>query len=497
MPPKTAAKTRQSRRSKKPGVAISDAIRLLTDAYGPFENEPRLDPAHELVFTILSQHTSDRNSERAFRNLMHTFGTLEAVAEAEVADIEEAISGGGLARVKAPRIKEVLGMILDLNDGSLDLHFLAEMPMDEARKWLRQLPGIGPKSAGIILSFSLGMPAMAVDTHIFRVSQRLGIIGPKVNADKAHEVLEAAMPPEDVYPFHAAFITHGRQVCKAQRPRCGDCVVSYGCPSRDEEAIRQAAASAEPTETDPVSRETADNDRPDGQAPGASPTTQGCPHARSPHPGRQGAPTVKVGIINVTGYAGCELVRILRHHPEVEIASVTGRSAAGQPLGEVFPHLDNMDLDITADLCDDLDLVFSALPHKASAEACIPLLEQGVKVVDISADFRLKQADVYSQWYGVDHPDPTYLEEAVYGLTELNRDAVADARLVANPGCYPSSAILALAPAIQNDLIGTDIIVDSKSGVSGAGRTLSMTTHFSEVNENVMAYSVNGHRHLP
>ena len=206
---------------------------------------------------------------------------------------------------------------------------------------------------------------------------------------------------------------------------------------------------------------------------------------------------MKVGIINVTGYAGCELVRILRHHPEVEIASVTGRSAAGQPLGEVFPHLDNMDLDITAELCEDLDLVFSALPHKASAEACIPLLQQGVKVVDISADFRLKQADVYSQWYGVEHPDPTYLEEAVYGLTELNRDAVADARLVANPGCYPSSAILALAPAIQNNLIGSDVIVDSKSGVSGAGRTLSITTHFSEVNENVMAYSVNGHRHLP
>ena len=206
---------------------------------------------------------------------------------------------------------------------------------------------------------------------------------------------------------------------------------------------------------------------------------------------------MKVGIINVTGYAGCELVRILRHHPEVEIASVTGRSAAGQPLGEVFPHLDNMELDIEADLCDGLDVVFSALPHKASAEACIPLLEQGVKVVDISADFRLKQADVYSQWYGVDHPDPTYLEEAVYGLTELNRDAVADARLVANPGCYPSSAILGLAPAIRNGMIGSDIIVDSKSGVSGAGRTLSMTTHFSEVNENVMAYSVNGHRHLP
>ena len=206
---------------------------------------------------------------------------------------------------------------------------------------------------------------------------------------------------------------------------------------------------------------------------------------------------MKVGIINVTGYAGCELVRILRHHPEIEISSVTGRSAAGQPLGEVFPHLDNMNLDITADLNDGLDLVFSALPHKASAEACIPLLEQGIKVVDISADFRLKQADVYSQWYGVDHPDPTYLEEAVYGLTELNREAVAGARLVANPGCYPTSAILALSPVIEHGIIGGDIIVDSKSGVSGAGRTLSMTTHFSEVNENVMAYSLNGHRHLP
>ena len=206
---------------------------------------------------------------------------------------------------------------------------------------------------------------------------------------------------------------------------------------------------------------------------------------------------MKVGIINVTGYAGCELVRILRHHPEVEIAVVTGRSAAGQSLGQVFPHLDNMNLEIAADVCDGLDVVFSALPHKASAEACIPLLEQGVKVVDISADFRLKQADVYRKWYGVEHPDAAYLDEAVYGLTELNRDAVAGARLVANPGCYPSSAILALAPAIRHGLIDGDIIVDSKSGVSGAGRALSMTTHFSEVNENVMAYSVNGHRHLP
>ncbi len=269
MPPKTSAKPRRSRRTKKPGVSVipgvtvSDAIRLLTEAHGPFANEPRLDPAHELVFTILSQHTSDRNSERAFRSLMQRFGTLEAVADAGVDDIEEAIAGGGLAKIKAPRISLVLNRILELNQGSLDLHFLAEMPMDEARAWLRRLPGIGPKSAGIILSFSLGMPAMAVDTHIYRVSQRLGIIGAKVSVDKAHEILEAAMPPEDVYPFHAAFITHGRQVCKAQRPRCGECVVNYGCPSRDEAAVRAAAA-----ESHGASNTTADNDRPDGQAPG-------------------------------------------------------------------------------------------------------------------------------------------------------------------------------------------------------------------------------------
>ena len=207
---------------------------LMLDQYGPFEEEPRLDAAHEIVFTILSQHTSDLNSSRAFKRLMERFGTLEAVAEADVADIEEAITPGGLAKVKAPRIKEVLGMVLDRNGGSLDLSFLRELPLSEAKAWLRQLPGIGPKSAGIILNFSLGMPAMAIDTHIYRVCKRMGIIGPKVSADRAHDLLEAAVEPNSVYQFHLAFITHGRQVCKAQRPRCPECVVAAGCPSRDQ-----------------------------------------------------------------------------------------------------------------------------------------------------------------------------------------------------------------------------------------------------------------------
>ena len=206
---------------------------------------------------------------------------------------------------------------------------------------------------------------------------------------------------------------------------------------------------------------------------------------------------MKAGIINVTGYAGSELARILYRHPEVEITSVTGRSAAGQKLGEVFPHLSALDLDITEELTDDVDVVFSALPHKASAEAVIPLLTQGTRVIDISADFRLKQADQYEEWYGVQHPDPSYLEDAVYGIPELHEEEISRAQLITNPGCFPTSAILAMAPAVKLGLIEPDIIIDSKSGVSGAGRGLSMSTHYSEVNENTMAYSLSGHRHLP
>ena len=204
----------------------------------------------------------------------------------------------------------------------------------------------------------------------------------------------------------------------------------------------------------------------------------------------------KVGIINVTGYAGVELARLLCQHPQVELTSVTGRSAAGQKLGKVFPHLASMDLTIEAGL-GDVDLAFSAMPHKESAKVVIPLLNHGIKVVDISADFRLKNAAEYQSWYGFTHSAPQLLEQAVYGLTELHRSQVASAQLVANPGCYPTGAILALAPAVKADLIEPDIIIDSKSGVSGAGRTPSLQTHYSEVNQDVTAYALEGHRHLP
>jgi N-acetyl-gamma-glutamyl-phosphate reductase len=205
---------------------------------------------------------------------------------------------------------------------------------------------------------------------------------------------------------------------------------------------------------------------------------------------------MKIGIINVTGYAGVELARLLYQHPQVELTSVTGRSAAGQRLGKVFSHLAGIDLTIKAEL-GDVDLVFSAMPHKESVKEVMPLLERGIKVVDISADFRLKEASEYERWYGFSHPAPQLLAQAAYGLPELHRSQIGTAQLVANPGCYPTAAILALAPAVKAELIEPDIIIDSKSGVSGAGRTLSLSTHFSEANEDVAAYALAGHRHLP
>jgi len=205
---------------------------------------------------------------------------------------------------------------------------------------------------------------------------------------------------------------------------------------------------------------------------------------------------MKVGIINVTGYTGVELARLLYQHPEVKLTSVTGRSAAGQKLGAVFPHLAGLELTISAEL-GDVELVFSAMPHKESAKEVIPLLGKGIKVVDISADFRLKDSSQYKQWYGFTHPAPRLLGEAVYGLTELYRAKIASSQLVANPGCYPTGAILALAPAVKAEIIEPDIIIDSKSGVSGAGRSLNLQTHFSEANEDVSAYALEGHRHLP
>jgi N-acetyl-gamma-glutamyl-phosphate reductase len=205
---------------------------------------------------------------------------------------------------------------------------------------------------------------------------------------------------------------------------------------------------------------------------------------------------MKVGIINVTGYAGLELARLLHQHPHAELASVTGRSAVGQSLSQVFPHLADIKLTIR-DKLGDVELAFVAMPHKESAKEVVPLFERGIRVVDISADFRLKETAEYQHWYGSAHPAPQLLAKAVYGLPELHRAEIAAAKIVANPGCYPTGAILALAPAVKAGLITPDIVIDSKSGVSGAGRTLTIPSHYSEANEDTAAYALEGHRHLP
>ena len=206
---------------------------------------------------------------------------------------------------------------------------------------------------------------------------------------------------------------------------------------------------------------------------------------------------ISVGILNVTGYAGAELARLLYGHPAARIAAVTGRSAAGKRLPEVFPHLWQIDLPVEEELPDGLDIVFSALPHAAAAEQLAPLARSGATIIDLRADFRLKRVDEYEANYKVTHPAPDLLPSFVFGLPELHRDELAGAKLCAAPGCHSTGVILALAPAIAAGLIEPDIIADTKTGLSGAGRALGLNVHFSEADESVAPYGLDGHRHLP
>ena len=211
-------------------LSITEIIDLLADRYGSITWRSRTDPLSELIMTILSQNTSDHNSRRAFDSLLTRFGSWEAVAEGSVEAIAEAIKLGGLAQVKAPRIKQILEQIQEQR-GSLDLKFLKKMPVAEAKIWLRSLPGVGPKTAACVLLFSLGKPVLPVDTHILRVAKRLGLIDSRVSAEKAHEILGDMVPAKYVYQFHINMIEHGRRVCKAQRPRCQECVLLKVCPT--------------------------------------------------------------------------------------------------------------------------------------------------------------------------------------------------------------------------------------------------------------------------
>jgi N-acetyl-gamma-glutamyl-phosphate reductase len=212
---------------------------------------------------------------------------------------------------------------------------------------------------------------------------------------------------------------------------------------------------------------------------------------------------IRVGIMGATGYTALELIKILLRHPQVDIAVLTSRQEGSPHVGTVHPSLvhrldrtlENMD---AASVAARTDCVFCCLPHAASAETIELLMESDVRVVDLSADYRLDNADVYSNWYGHTHPNPERLRATPYGLPELFRSEIAGAKLVANPGCFPTSAILGLAPLLKLQHIQVDeVIVDSKSGVSGAGRTPKLTTLYPECNESISAYNVGRHRHTP
>jgi N-acetyl-gamma-glutamyl-phosphate reductase len=213
--------------------------------------------------------------------------------------------------------------------------------------------------------------------------------------------------------------------------------------------------------------------------------------------------SIRVAIVGSTGYGGVELIRLLLQHPYVHITSVISSSSAGEPIAAGYPHLSEIMTDTLDGVDPELirekaDLVFTATPSGVSAGLAPKLLDAGLKVIDLSGDFRLKSGALYEQWYKHKPADEAYLNRAVYGLSEVFGDEVKGAEFISNPGCYTTTSLLGLIPALKEGWIDhRTIIIDGKSGVSGAGRGLSLATHFSEINENFVAYKVNKHQHIP
>jgi len=211
-------------------VAILEVIELLEQEYGPREWQSGRDPFDVLIGTILSQNTSDTNSGRAFASLKSNFDSWEDIASAPAGHIARVIQAGGLHQIKAARIKQVLGQI-EKEQGRISLDSLKSKTMAEAENYLMRLPGVGHKTARCVLLFSLGKPSLPVDTHIFRVAKRLGLINSKTSIEKAHSLLQEQIPPSKVYQFHIHMIEHGRRICHAHQPRCNRCILRVICPS--------------------------------------------------------------------------------------------------------------------------------------------------------------------------------------------------------------------------------------------------------------------------
>lgn len=215
--------------------------------------------------------------------------------------------------------------------------------------------------------------------------------------------------------------------------------------------------------------------------------------------------TIKTAVLGASGYTGIELLRLLFAHPSVEVTAITSRAHAGQPLSSVLPRfkgLSGADLPFIQPNMDEVvasgaETAFLALPHGKAADYALPLLEKGLRVIDLSADFRLNDAETYLEFYGQAHPAPEWLSKAVYGMPELYANEIKESQLIASPGCYPTSIILPLVPLLRKGLVDAEsIVVSSLSGVSGAGRTASLPIIFSEVNESLRAYGLPKHRHL-
>ncbi|MEO1939262.1 N-acetyl-gamma-glutamyl-phosphate reductase [Candidatus Thioglobus sp.] len=211
---------------------------------------------------------------------------------------------------------------------------------------------------------------------------------------------------------------------------------------------------------------------------------------------------IKAGIIGGTGYTGVELLRLLHNHAQVEVIAISSRSEAGQLVGDFFPSLAGQtDLAFTAPddaILDECDVIFFATPHGVAMETAGAFINKGIKIIDLGPDFRLRDKDEYAQWYGLKNFQDDLLASSVYGLSEINREQIKDAQLIGNPGCFPTTVLLALKPLIEKNLIDlSNIVVDSKTGVSGAGRGANQAMLLCEASESVKAYGVSGHRHYP